>query len=245
MRLLILIFLSYSKPLLSQGQFNFVPNSNFESSKDLPESYSQSYLLNSWYSCRIDCAPVTYFNSLSYNPRKIIGKDQAPHSGNAFIGLGIDLKSKLRYSQFIETPLRKPFIKDSTYEITIYACLGEDFKYSVDHLECSFFERKFLYTKQTNFNKNEIIGLKPDEEFIKDPTMWTKLTTRYKATGDENYLVLGNFSFSYKRRKQPFKFTLLHFITRQATYYFIDDVSIVEVYRPQLNKDDEASEEFR
>jgi hypothetical protein len=246
MRLLSLVFLFcyYPKFLFSQEQINHVPNSSFESSKDLPGSYSQSNLLNIWYSCRINCDPVTYFNSSSFNPRKIVGRNQLPHSGNAFIGLGIDLKSKLRYSQFIEAPLSKPLIKDSIYEITLYACLGEDFKYNVDHLECSFFQRKFLYTTKINFDKNEIISLIPDQELIKDPAKWTKFAANYKATGDENYLVLGNFSFSYKRKKQPFKFTLLHFITRQATYYLIDDVSIVEAAKPRSNIDDTTYGEF-
>jgi hypothetical protein len=114
--------------------------------------------------------------------------------------------------------------------------LGKNFKYSVDHLECSFFERKFLYTVKTNFDKNEIISLKSDLELVNDPTIWTKLTANYKATGDENYLVVGNFSFSYIRKKQPFKFTFLHFITRQMTYYFVDDVSIIKTSKSQSDK---------
>jgi hypothetical protein len=226
---LVFLFLCYSKLLRSQERGNFVPNSSFEISKELPTSYSQSYLLNSWYSCRINCAPVTYFNLLSFKPKKIISRNQSPHSGNAFIGLGVDLKSRLRYSQYIETPLIKPLLKDSIYQITIYACMGKNFKYSVDHFELHFFEDKFVYTVQTNFDKSELITLKPNQGLIDDPATWTILTATYKAMGNENYLVLGNFSFSYAKKKQPFKFTFLHFITRQMTYYFIDDVSILEI----------------
>jgi hypothetical protein len=94
---LVFLFLYYPKFLFSQEQMNYVPNGSFEASKDLPESHSQSHLLNSWYSCRINCSPVTYFNSLSFNPPKLSGRNQLPHSGNAFIGLGIDLKNELRY----------------------------------------------------------------------------------------------------------------------------------------------------
>ncbi len=228
MRIAILFFLCYSQFLISQEQMNFVPNCSFEFSKELPRSYSQSDLLDSWFSCRINSSSVTYYNSLSYIQPKIIGRNQLPYNGNAFIGLGIDLKDKLRYSQFIETPLSNYLLKDSIYEITIYACLGRNLKYSVDHLECSFFERKFLYAEQTTFDKNEIIILKPNPELLKDPTTWTKFTGSYKANGNENYLVLGNFSFSYKKKKQPFKLTFLHFITKQMTYYLIDDVYITE-----------------
>jgi OOP family OmpA-OmpF porin len=244
MRILNLVFLffCYSNLSYSQEQNNLVPNSSFEFCKELPESYCQSHLLRNWYSCRINASPVTYFNSKSYYPKKIVGRNQVPHGGDAFIGLGIDLKDKLRNSQFIGTVLKKPLVKDSTYKITLYACLGEDFKYSIDHLECSFFQREFLYTTKMNFDQEGIITLLPEP--ADDPTAWVKFTTNYKAKGDENYLVIGNFSFSYKKKKQPFKFTLLHFITHQTTYYFIDDVSIAEISPLPSPTNDNNTDEF-
>lgn len=226
-----LFYFLYSNFLISQELKNFIPNCSFEFNKGLPTSYAQSNLLDSWYSFRINCAPVTYFHSLSFKPKRIVGYNQLAHSGNGFIGLGIDLGDKLNYSQFIETPLINPLLKDSTYQLTIYACIGNNFKYYIDHLEGFFFENKIIYSTRLGFRKNEIIYLKPEQECCYNAKKWTKLTATYKARGDENYFALGNFSFSYKKNRMPFKFTFLHFISKQMTYYFIDDVSIIETFQ--------------
>ena len=234
-----------SKNSISQPPINLIPNNSFERCKELPHHHSQAHLLYNWYSGRTSGYPINYFNTLSFKPKKIIGKEQFPYQGNAFIALGTDLGNELHYSQFIETQLIQPLLKDSLYTITLYVCLAINFRYAIDHLECRFFERKFLYSSKMNVDKSELIILKADTGFINDPKKWIKLTGTYKAKGDENYFVLGNFSFSYKKSRLPFNPSLLYFVSSNATFYLIDEVSVIKSTQPMLDKmQAEEEEEF-
>lgn len=218
----IIILISYCSSIYCQNLFK---NPSFEEYWNLPTDYCQSHNIKYWVSAQENINPVTYFNmnnGKGYSPTKSEGGEQIAFDGNGFIGLGfgLDKKTKKR-TQYIYIKLSKELIKNHNYRISAYVSLAEGSKYIINNLECAFRNNKEVVS-------DKIKLVSKNNSFLNSSKNWTKIECFYTATGEENIFVLGN-SDSKTVLKNKFEFNLLHLLNVKVCYYFIDNVSLVDV----------------
>lgn len=208
-----------------------VSNGSFERKKNYPYSYGQMDLVYDWQGGSTGkWAMPNYFYERTYDCPKSIGK-QTPHTGKAYTGVGFALRKK-RYkgSQYIQTKLRFPMEKDSLYIITAYVSFADKFQTATDYLPAAFSEKSML---PYNLNPAQInrIQMRFEQPYLDSTKSWMKITARYKATGEEQFFMIGGveegkIDTAFSLKKMPFKLRLAYIMSKNITYYFIDDVSI-------------------
>lgn len=214
------------------GTQNLVPNPSFESYTSCPTDHGQLDLASPWVS------PTTgtsdYFNSCigtgcGHNfpwvcvPKNWLGT-QMPHSGNAYAGFFIRWSSSSFYREYLQTQLITPMVAGQYYEVALHVSLSEQSEYASNNIE--------IYFSDTAITRNDSLlitccspQLEPDVYPIKDKSGWTRMSMCYQATGDEEYMTIGNF-------KHPNNVVVLGvhtptFFNNYNCYYYIDDVSII------------------
>lgn len=142
--------------------------------------------------------------------------------------------SDVDYREYITGILRKPLEAGKKYLVTFYVT-----RYKYAHfapLEVAACLTKDPLTDKYNRSKLKAI---PQIGMDLDPQLgsrfyWTKIEGVYTALGGERYITIGNFlpkpnpeTTESPIKKQSNKFTIVS--TRATAYYFLDDVSVVEL----------------
>jgi len=235
LRLAIFLFLCFQFPLAQ----NLIPDSSFESNKAIPTDFSGIGNSNSWSRpsmgttdlfCVYDRKKKKY--SFVGVPQNAMGY-QFAHSGSCYAGFF--LFSHGDYREYLQTPLTAPLEKGKTYFLSFYLSLADFSQTYIDQLGFCFLPKEEHYETADVLNQLEPAYIKLDK--VKGDTMlWHRLTARYKATGEEKYLLIGSFQVNkVKRTKFRFPKELRSPINKKAgrdAYYFIDDVSLVEWINP-------------
>jgi hypothetical protein len=125
-------------------------------------------------------------------------------------------------NEYVQIRLSDKLNKDSLYKFTMHVRLQKksDFttntlgvKFSSDLLEKSVDSMRIVATADFSIN-----GL------ILNESSWKKITFKYKATGNEQYLTIGDFSTGINVNHQR-----LHKYGNNHAYIFIDEVSLVKI----------------
>lgn len=218
---LIILILFYN----SINSQNLIKNPSFEDYWNLPTGYCQSHNIKYWVSAKENINPVTYFNvnnGKGYSPSKSEGGEQIAFDGNGFIGLGFGLDKKTeKKTQYIYIKLGKELIKNHKYKISAHVSLAEGSKYIVNNIRCAFMNNKEIVS-------DKIKLVNENNSFLNSSKNWTRIECFYTATGEENIFVLGDSDYE-KVLKNKFEFNILHLLNVKACYYFIDNVSIVDI----------------
>lgn len=158
---------------------------------------------------------------------------QFPHSGACYAGFF--LFSHGQYREYLQTPLTEPLQKGKTYFFSMYVSLAN---YSQTYIE----QLGFCFLgKEEHFNTSDVLSdLSP--VYVKldkvkgDTAKWHQVTGRYKARGDEKFLIIGSFELG-RIHKTRFTFpkskrTVINKSSQRDAYYFVDDVRLVEWINP-------------
>jgi len=147
-----------------------------------------------------------------------------PKFGKSYIGLVIG--SNYDYAEYGTTKLKQILKEDSLYCVSMYVALSEISTiapFGVDILftkkRVSIFTRKHIAYKY----KPDIIGL--GNHYITNRKNWIKISSVYKAKGNEKYLTFGKF---YDNNYFEFK----ELIDSKKTYHgylYIDNVSLTPI----------------
>lgn len=138
------------------------------------------------------------------------------------------------YREYITGMLKKPLEAGKKYLVTFYVT-----RYKYAHfapLEIAACLTKDPLTDKYNRSKLKAIpqiGKDLDKQ-LGGRFYWTKIEGVYTALGGEKYITIGNFlpkpdpsTTDSPIQKQSNKFTIVS--TRSTAYYFLDDVSVVEI----------------
>ncbi len=217
---------------------NLVPNPSFE----VPINFDSENQLN-WHKLQGSDTP-DYFNFSGKSSSETIfakytgGAD--PKTGDGFIGLfcyRVNPQRGIRnVREFVETELLKPLEKDSLYKIELSLLLDGESNIAIKNFGVMFSG----VTMQSNKDL-KLFKLKPQIEFnssyLINTHNWITLQSFYKSTGNEKYIILGNFRSDkntvYKKivpenqKGKKEKWDLSR--TEKASYYYIDDVSVEKV----------------
>ncbi len=231
----ILLFLCFSGILQCKTAFsqNLIPNASFEDTSLIVEENLQN-----WHKYFGHDTP-DYFNLGNISPNNnlfdtYIG-GTLPKEGDAFMGLfcyrACPSKNSKNVREFIESPLIRKLAKDSVYSFKVSLCLDA---------ESNVVIRNFgvLFTEEPREIKREskLFLTKPsicfDSVWLDSTAGWITLQKLYTASGNENYVVVGNFypdnkTFTRTRedkndadKKEKWKLTKHEL----AAYYYIDDL---------------------
>ncbi|MDA3882638.1 MAG: OmpA family protein [Bacteroidales bacterium] len=202
---------------------NLVPNPSFEDFKKCPEKVSQIKKTLYWVSPTV--GTPDYYNSCNNGevgiPINTSGY-QFPFNGNAYIGIILYSKND-SYREYVQVKLVDKLEKHKIYKLSLYVCLRESSLYSIDKIEVFFSNNKIKSKKRGILDSIPQIS---NNIIIKDTLKWTLISGYYKAKGNEEYLIIGNFQ---KNKDLQILKNKVNANIEKKAYYYIDNVSLVQV----------------
>lgn len=208
---------------------NLVPNPSFEEFRVRPLGWyfkgaNYNRVMRYWRS-------PTAASPDAYNPDvRVPGNwadkgfgDATPHSGDAMSGLTVygcaDGKPHCR--EYLQVQLTEPLVRGQRYSFSVWvAALPRG-------LRCNGLSAAFLDVANY-YDDDRRLSAKPLVTFteIAEPGQgWTELVTQFTATGEELYLLFGNFAEDASTKTvTPAVDNPLNF-----AYYYIDDIAIRKI----------------
>ncbi len=226
---------------------NLVPNGSFEENYKTANSFLGSYQLKEYVKSWASPTNGTpdYFNAgalaetRTYIPNQYLFNKcpgclkknyQTTKSGNAFCGLVFGEKQFKRGefgNEYLQCKLIKSLTENTLYKVSFFINIGQGYNlfakdigaylskdslhYYVDY---SVLWGNFPFVVQAQILNNK--------GFIQDTVNWTEISGYYRASGGEQWLTLGHFM-------QEITNVLKTDTSFGQNYYFVDDVSIVEI----------------
>lgn len=233
---------------------NLVPNGSFEMLDSCWFAGGSIYLAKPWFQpvfyngtnslgasssdlfnyCSIDPLSQVPFNGVGYqNAKSGVG-----YAGIVFLYDSI-LSSNLNYREYIEVKLNSKLKADSKYCLSFYVSLANYVKYATSRIG-AYFSRDSLIQRDPDFYKLfKPFNLIPQVEnpygnIIIDTTNWVLIRGEFMSQGGEQFLTIGNF---YDNPQTDYLTVLPIWPVEYAAYYYIDDVSLIEVKQALAGKD--------
>lgn len=228
---------------------NLVNNSGFEDFRICPRSYVDRpvrRLIPHW-DVPTKGTP-DYFNICSRGdagvPDNFAGSIPA-RVGQAYAGIILRLNFSIDnrvtgekpviYREYIQTKLIEPLEKGKQYRIKFWICNSSKSRFAVDAIGAC------LDSERVQSNTNGLLNCVPVIEnpmgsFLTNQNYWVAIEGVYKARGGEQYLTIGNF-----RNNSATRYVMQSNSDFNYAYYYIDDVSVVEVIESEetvVAKDD-------
>ena len=176
-----------------QGQ-NLVPNPGFEEYSTCPDTFSQLPEAFPWILPGLGtadlfniCGTCTPDWSIVCVPNNWAGY-QFPHSGNGYAGIFITNSDN--YREYIQTVLQSPMVAGDTYSVSFYVSLADKEKYGTNNIGAYFSEIPISSDDDENFDccSPQITA----SNVITSKTDWTLISGCYLASGNEQYITIGN-----------------------------------------------------
>ena len=223
---------------------NLVPNPSFEEYYSIPSDGNNINECKYWYTPRglspdyfhkeAKIPKFNYTSPIQSIPKNGIGWQNAK-TGNAYVGIILnDFEDKFTYREMIAVKLKKKLAKDTTYKISFYTSLAEGSMYYHNYFGITL-SKDSLAKLKIKYDYGKVIA--PNSITVnvdsigKDTANWHLVLTTYKAKGGEHYLYIG----LTRKNMYRFRYWTTKFFRKTGwgdepyAYYYIDDVSMVEV----------------
>lgn len=199
---------------------NLVNNPSFEEYKKAPKKISQ--IENALYWIKPTRGTSDYFTkeSSKIEPRIGVPKNkngyQEPKSGSSYVGLLAQLGTT-DGGEYIQTVLKSSLKASTKYCVKFYISLSDKSPMGSKSIGM-FISKEVIKSKESG-----ALPFKPQietrsEEILSDKENWREVCGIYTAEGGEKALIIGTFLKEYNKIK-----------TSNSAYYYIDDVSVIEV----------------
>lgn len=204
---------------------NLIPNGDFESYSGCPTNFSQIDSALYW------TTPTAISSSDYYNQCATSGSSvsvpfngvgfQEASDGIAYSGIYLIIPSYANYREYIEVPLSDTLAANACYYFSMRVNLTNTCKYSTAVIGAYFSDSAI--TGVTGFFPLPVVASISNsggQEF--DTLNWTEVSGAYLATGNETYLIIGNFEddnntpLTLVNNNAPFDFV----------YVLVDQVSL-------------------
>lgn len=215
--LLFLVIVLLASSLIAQ---NLVPNGDFERDRHW-FGFRTLGKLSYWKKAN-KTTPDYFFGEFNF-----VGK-QKPHSGSHYIGITVHPqagKTRYEYVEYISIKLNTSLKSDRIYCISMYVSRADPEYYATNDLNYTFNKQRLKkggkgFIETYNYKRFEYA----DDSILKSKKDWMYVCSSFIAKGNEKYLTIGYFNPNIKLYKidkgKP---------TSISTYYYIDDVSLVEI----------------
>ena len=220
-KLLQLLFILLSS--ICNGQ-NLIPNGDFEQFWNCPTNPYGVDFAKYWI--QPTGGSSNYFNQCGIGwanvPNNYFGL-QAARSGVGYGGLYTFIYSWL-YREYIEVPIKEnALIQNDCYHYEMYINLANDSKYNYAKIGV-YFSDSIINSMTTYTNLTCIPQINNGVGNYPDTLNWTLVSGDFVSTGNEKYVVIGNFNSD--TTVSPNTILVNPSSPSQATYIFIDDVSL-------------------
>tara|TARA_R110001592_G_scaffold361235_1_gene671420 strand:- start:303 stop:1223 length:921 start_codon:yes stop_codon:yes gene_type:complete len=201
---------------------NLVPNPSFEDTIGCPAGLNDLPKTTFWTVPTL--GSPDYFHTCNSGdanvPNNIFGT-QSALSGSAYIGISVyDTFNSYSYREYIQIQLQQTLVSGQKYWVSFYVSLADLNDYAIQE-----FGAYFSPTQINDNTMDSTLMFNPQVEFsdsvISSKNDWTKVSGSFTATGNENYLILGNFN-----RKQTTTAIQVSSTNTDYSYYYIDDVCV-------------------
>jgi gliding motility-associated-like protein len=135
------------------------------------------------------------------------------------------------YREYLEVMLTSPLIIGKTYSAEMYVSHGDYTQYASNNIGM-YFSDTLVNTPNIMTPLNFIPQIN-ENTIITNDTGWVKISGTFIATSPAQYLILGNFH-------NNFNTSTIFYSTRPKlnAYYYVDDVSVIEIIPCILESDD-------
>ncbi len=157
-------------------------------------------------------------------------------ANDAYAGIIVFRADKnLKRKEYIQTKLLSSLKKDSVYLLQIDLLLASWSKFNLKELGIHFSSKQKYSNTQENFDLNPQIILQTGSV---NSEIWTTIEIKYKATGDEQYLTIGNFNKKPIYNSVPFRSEIN--LKTPECYYYIDNFNLIanEKKEPLIDNDE-------
>lgn len=211
---------------------NLVPNPSFEEYSQCPDPVTVDPMPDNMIELATGWSNPTgytpdYFNSCVTTNYGIPANDygtQNARTGNAYAGL-ITMYGETEAREYIQTQLITPLIAGKQYLVTFYVCLGKVCTYAANNIGVYFSNVPVGSTDIWVLPYSPQISNIPTTNPLTNMVGWTEVTGVFTAQGEEQYMTIGNFN-SYVSTDTS-NTSALSFPIWEASFYYIDDVSVV------------------
>lgn len=219
---------------LIRAQTNLVSNPGFELYDTCPNWVGQIQYAVPWADPTIgtsDYYNTCFDTSVGYNvasiPANALGY-QAAWQGNAyagFFGYNYDSINNLTYREYIQALINSPLTSGVRYYVTFYVSLADSSRFAIDDIGA------FISIGQITRGDADAFGYIPQIEntqgiFLSDTAIWYKISGSFVASGNENYITIGNFKSNVNTDTIR---VIDHYSTNSdfnSAYYYIDEICI-------------------
>ncbi len=214
-------------------ELNIVPNYDFHDFRQCPDKYTiipKSYFVDDW--TMPTGGTPDYFNVCSNEagvPGNWVGHLN-PKSGFGYVGLIAgrytnNFGKVVEVREYIQAELMKHMEDGQVYLVRFFVSLAGYSRYALDGMGVSFSDTLVDVTNYIErLSLPEHVG-NPPNRFMDQKGKWMQIEGLYTATGNENYIIIGNFkSDSETNEKDLFTRSDLN-----CSYYLIDDILVAPV----------------
>ncbi len=210
---------------------NLVPNFSFEKFSECPDGCSiipKSYFVDDWIMATL--GTPDYFNACSNKsgvPNNWVGKLYAK-SGNGYAGLiaGMYINGNGNFEEkreYIEASLKSKLIKDIFYYLGFSTSLAGNSPVAINGLGMFLSDTLVDIVKSIEHLPFTPQLLNRENKIISEQHKWTELGTIYKAKGNEQFIIIGNFQPDDETSMKPVNSRG----SLNCSYYLIDDVFVL------------------
>ncbi len=211
--------------LVVRSQTNLVPNPSFEIVDTCPYNLAQLEFASPWFSPNGNTPDL--FNACASVgvPQNAAGW-QLPNSGAGYAGISAYYYyyngSNVNLREYVAAPLITSLLANSAYCVSFYASLSDSSFWAINRIGA------FLSPSAPTQMQGETLTATPQIYFdttnlLMDKVGWTKISGTYIASGNEQFLIIGNF---FADNQTDTISGLGNFI---SAYYYIDDVAVYEL----------------
>lgn len=214
----------------SQTIPNLVNNWSFEDTIRCPNPLIPTIINSSkyWYSATLQGSPDYFSSCATYStlsaPNNAAG-NQVPKTGSAYGGLATYALGG-EFREYIGNGLKNQLIMNKNYCISYNVSLAENFNYASANIGAVFSKDSIRFYTLPSF-PSYTLSYTPSVEnttIIFDSINWNRIEGVYLATGIERFITIGNF-----RNDAMTQIAWVKPNNQINAYYFIDDVSVVEI----------------
>lgn len=165
---------------------------------------------------------------------------QYPRSGNAMATIAVWGTYSLPYRVDLFGELSNPLYKDSLYNVSFWVNLGsyvfgndDDLKTtitSIDKIGAFLGKDSFKYIN----DKNTVQIMNKGGQFLEDTLGWMEIKGIMRAKGGEKFIQIGNL---WNDVETKVKRVMGEQHPKHFSWYFVDDVSVIQIKNPNLGKD--------
>jgi hypothetical protein len=206
----------------SHAQQNLVSNPSFDEHSDCPYDLGQISFAVGWTKVR---GSVDYYNvcgSSDWHVPDNYAGFQNPFDGAAYGGLAVWGDGASNFREYVGTELLVPLLSESKYDVSIKLSLADTVQFAIKNFG-------FVFTLSQPVNDIGILlGLQTQvaysgASFLDDSTGWMTVEGSFIASGGEQFLTIGNFDNDIETDTLRVRWEGI-----PASYYYIDDVSVVQ-----------------